>query len=422
MTSQRITILAQGTRGDVEPMIALAVELKRRGHAVRLAAPEAFVEFIGRHGLEAWRLRCGMDAMLASRRLWKYHRFGFFSRWLYIHDIQQSIGARAFEDAKAACEGSQAILFHPMMPFATDIAEALDVPCIMAAFQPLTATAEFPLFSLTSSTHGGWFNRLSYRLTPGPYAWYARRINRARRRLLGLRRRKTFADPLRVRGQIVPAVYGISRWVVPQPADWGPDALIAGYWFLPPDETWTPPENLAEFLAAGPPPLYVGFGSNPIASPARLVACVGEALRLSGERAVLSLGRVPGAAAVAGVDAALLHIVGPVPHGWLFARVGAAVHHGGAGTVAASLKAGLATLICPLLIDQFWWGERIHAIGAGPEPLPSAALSAPALAERIRDLVGNPDYARTARRIAAGIAGEDGPGRAADFIEARLAF
>src|SRR4051812_8097566 len=123
--SRRITLLAHGTRGDIEPFIALGLELKRRGHQVRLAVPETYLQFASEYGLDTVRLRCSLENILASGWLWKYARFGLLSHWLYIHDIQRGIGARVFEDAKIACERSEAIVFHPLMPFATDIAEAM---------------------------------------------------------------------------------------------------------------------------------------------------------------------------------------------------------------------------------------------------------------------------------------------------------
>jgi sterol 3beta-glucosyltransferase len=414
--SKRITILVHGTRGDVEPMIALGLELQRRGHCVRIAAPEAFTDLIAQHGLEAARLRCSMDRMLATKRLWKYTRFGFLSRWLYIHDIENDIGARAFEDAVAACKDAEAIVFHPLMPFGSDIAEAMQVPAFVAAFQPIAATAEFPLFSMTGLNLGATFNRLSYRLMRVPYAWYARRINRARRRLLGLKRRGTFADPLTIRGRPLPTLQAVSRAVVPPPKDWGAQAIVTGYWFLDAPDEWQPPAELCAFLAKDPKPIFIGFGSNPIGPVSKLLALVTEAMQRTGQRAVLCLSEEP-PRALANISP-LVHVTGPLPHRWIFRHVAAAVHHGGTNTVAASLRAGLPTLVCPLLIDQHWWAERVHAIGAGPAPLRYDDLTVDRLAERLKELTSNPAYAQAAQCTANEIAAENGVGKAADFLEA----
>lgn len=417
---RQIALLTYGTRGDIEPAIALGLELRRCGFGVRLAVPQAFAQLVSDAGLEARPIRAGMDQMLASRRLWKYYKFGMPSRWLYIHDIQKSIGARALEDVWSACQGADAIVFHPMLPFATDVAETLGVPCIMAAFQPLTPTRTFPLFSVTAGGFGSALNLLSYRMAVVPYVYFAPRLNAARRRLLGLKSRGLFTDPLAVKGERPPAVYGISTAVVCQPKDWGSEALISGYWQDQHEPDFVPPAGLESFLAAQSKPVYVGFGSNPLRAPDELLRMLSSALTAADLRAVVCMSGAQLKSLTAVHDPARIFLSGPLPHPWLFLRVAAAVHHGGAGTVAASLRAGLPTLVCPLLIDQLWWGDRVHSLGAGPRPIRLDRLSASNLAAALRDLTSNPAYAAKAAEIAAVIAAENGAARAAAFIAARL--
>ena len=416
MTAKHIAILAYGTRGDIEPMIALGLALRNAGFRVRLAVPRAFEQLVLKEGIAAAPIRAGMDRMLASRRLWKYYRFGLLSRWLYIHDIQKSIGAKALEDMWSACRGCDAIVFHPMLPFATDIAEAMAVPCIMAAFQPLTPTRRFPLFSVAAGGAGGALNLLSYKMATVPYVYFTPRINAARRRLLGLGKRGLFADPLTVRGDRPPAVYGISKAVVSQPDDWPASALISGYWSSKPGLDTEAPSELDGFLAASRKPVYIGFGSNPIASANDLLTLLTGALKAADLRAVVCLSAAQLQSVSIAVDHARMFLSGPLPHHWLFERVAAAVHHGGAGTVAASLRAGLPTLVCPLLIDQLWWAGRVHALGAGPSPIRYDKLTVSNLTASLRDLTSNPRYAANAATIAEIISTENGAARAADFI------
>ena len=357
-----------------------------------------------------------MDKVLSKSTLWKYYKFGLLSHLLYIHDILTGIGARALEDARSACIGCDIIVFHPLMPFATDIAEAMGVPCIMAGLQPLTPTRCFPHFALTRRYLGRYLNLWSYGLTAIPYFLIRRRINHARRRLLGLNKRTSLGNPLMVRGRFPPAVYSISRALVAPPEDWGKDSLISGYWYSPPSKDYIAPPKLVEFLAAGPKPLYIGFGSNPVGSQDDLIALLLRALQLADLRAVICLNNLEAPSFTSSSDPQRFVVLGPVPHDWLFARVSAAVHHGGAGTVAVSLRAGLPTLVCPLLIDQPWWAERVHELGAGPPPLRYDSLTARTLATRLRDLVSNPDYAAKAAEIARIIAEERGAELAAEFI------
>jgi hypothetical protein len=188
-------------------------------------------------------------------------------------------------------------------------------------------------------------------------------------------------------------------------------AHVTGYWFGESTRTWAPPGDLLEFLDRGHPTIYLGFGSMGFGGKAegrgRLVAA---ALSAAGVRAVVSTGW--GALAIEPSE----HIfpVDEVPHNWLFPRVDAVVHHGGSGTTAAGLRAGKPALICPVLGDQPFWGNRVQALGAGPQPVPLRRATPETLGKRIVDLVTNPAYATAAATVSAQIASEDEPTNALD--------
>lgn len=199
------------------------------------------------------------------------------------------------------------------------------------------------------------------------------------------------------------------------PADYPAHAHVTGYWFLEHDDRWEPSVDLTEFLAAGPPPVYVGFGSMGFGQGAdRRYTAIIDAVRHLGLRAVLASGWSSVARPV-GDD---ILLIDSAPHDWLFPRVSAVVHHGGSGTTAAGLRAARPTLICPVLGDQPFWAHQVHTLGAGPDPLPWRHLTAAKLEERLRPLTSYTSYQNEAQRIGHLLNAEDGAGAAVAVLEA----
>jgi UDP:flavonoid glycosyltransferase YjiC (YdhE family) len=200
--------------------------------------------------------------------------------------------------------------------------------------------------------------------------------------------------------------------VVPRPPDWGEHIHITGYWY-PEDETWGPPDELRRFIEAGPPPVFIGFGSMPVSQPERTTSLVLEALKRAGQRAVLHTGW-------AGLGGDLHDDVFQIeyaPYNWLFPRMAAVVHHGGSGTTASGLRAGVSTLIVPFLFDQSYWGRRVAALGAGPAPIPYKQLSVDRLAEGITRAVNDAAMRQRAASLGQKIRAEDGIAQARQIIE-----
>jgi UDP:flavonoid glycosyltransferase YjiC (YdhE family) len=187
---------------------------------------------------------------------------------------------------------------------------------------------------------------------------------------------------------------------------------LTGYWFLDERRGWEPPPVLADFLDAGPRPVYVGFGSMRPKNPEATARTIRTALREAGVRGIIQ------AAPEISTDDVLA--LQDLPHSWLFPRMAAVVHHGGAGTTAAGLRAGVPTVVCPFFGDQPYWGERVAALGAGPEPVPFKSFNAPRLAVAIRDALQSPHIAARSTALARRLSAEDGVGRACKALEAIL--
>jgi UDP:flavonoid glycosyltransferase YjiC (YdhE family) len=203
----------------------------------------------------------------------------------------------------------------------------------------------------------------------------------------------------------VPVLYGFSPSVIPVPRDWHGAGTAYGYWFLDSPAAWTPPPELVNFLDRGPPPLYIGFGSMASHDPGRTAGIVIEALRRTGLRAILASGWGGLRGSHLPPTAISMDFV---PHDWLFRRVCGAVHHGGAGTTAAALRAGVPSVIVPFFADQFFWGSRLSALGLSPSPIPQGALSATSLEKALRVMTGSGEMRARCRVLGQTVEAERG--------------
>jgi sterol 3beta-glucosyltransferase len=305
------------------------------------------------------------------------------------------------------------IVAHEKTLAAPHLAEKLGIPHVRALTVPmLTPTRAFPLPAMVHHDLGGLLNRASYRLVRLLSRPYSGLIRDWRSDSLGLAARGKPPTPSKT-------LYSYSPSVVPTPADWPRDTVATGYWLRDlVDGTEPLDAELEGFVAAGEQPVYVGFGSSVGPDPDRLGAVVDEAVRQAGVRALIATGW----GGLSGVrNGSGVMVIESVPHRWLFPRVAAVVHHGGAGTTAAGLLAGRPSIVCPFQGDQHFWGAAVFRAGAGPGPLPAKKLAAAALASAIRTAIDDSAIRTRAAALSQRIAGEDGPGRASELIESTLA-
>lgn len=405
----RLALVCVGTRGDVQPYVALGGGFRAAGHRVRVVADPVFAPLVQQAGLEFYPVRTDPQQLLQEG----VGRVGLhplcLQRWL-LHRARGM--ARAyFADVAAACRDVDGILFSALAFPAAHVAEAQGIPYVGAYLQPLTPTRAFPgPFALGLLGLPAWFpfrgllNRLSFRLANAAFSLLIHAtVNRCRRELLGLPP-KPLRFYLTVDVQPIPILYGFSPHVVPRPPDWGPHIHVTGYWPLT-EPAWKPPPGLVAFLEAGPPPVYVGFGSMVDMTPERLTHMVVEALAVTGRRGILlggwaRLGRANLPPTILQVD--------QVPHGWLFPRCAAVVHHGGAGTTAAGLRAGVPNVVVPFTMDQPFWAWRVHALGVGPRPIPRSRLSAARLAQAIQEALTRAEMSAKAAALGERLRNEDG--------------
>jgi sterol 3beta-glucosyltransferase len=323
-----------------------------------------------------------------------------------------------FNDIVDSCRGSEAVIYSFMGATAYHAAEKLGLPSIFTLVQPFTRSRLTPSMVAPELPLGGGYNLLTHRM--GELAiWFtaSRLINHWRIEELGLPA-ITWRGPFdHLYEEEMPYLYGFSPSVVPRQEDWPPWHHVSGYWFLDRDPDWAPPESLLRFLEAGPKPISIGFGSMLGRDAKRLLEIAIQAVQEANQRVVL----LGGWADAGGLDLPdSIFKIGAVPHDWLFPRMAAVVHHGGSGTTAAGLRAGIPTVIVPFFADQPYWGRRVHALGVGPQQIQRKALTVSKLAETINAAVQDEDMRANAAILGDKIRAEDGVGSAVEFIREYL--
>jgi sterol 3beta-glucosyltransferase len=419
-----VTILALGSRGDVQPYVALGLGLQKSGHEVRLVAADFFKTFVESRGLDFFpvntfgQLEAGgrahtiiattMDRVGQLRQLWTNFR-------ALLPTFQQ-----AQESAWQASQGTQAIIFSSIGTSGYHVAEKLGIPCVWALTVPMfgrTHTRPNPL--LPPLPLGRGYNLLTHTLFEQFWRQLLGRLSNSWRRThLGLPPIPLHRWPYtRLRGQPVPILYCYSPAVAPKPPDWGEQVHVTGYWFLDHPSDWQPPADLVRFLESGPPPIYVGFGSMVSRKPAETTRITLDALQRSGQRGVIATGW--GALSRSDVPDGVF-LIESVPHDWLFPKMATVVHHGGAGTTGAGLRAGVPSILVPFGGDQPFWARRVKALGVGPDPVPRGRLTADKLAHAIRVAVTDESMRKRAAEFGEAIRAEDGIGRAVAVIRDHL--
>lgn len=402
----RIAIHTIGTRGDVQPYVALALALRARSHEVLIAAPVQHAALVAARGIDFFPLPGDLLALLETPhgRAAVAEGHGFSAGFRLLKHVRPLM-RRVMDEEWSAAQAFRPdlIIYHPKSLAAPHIAAVLAVPCVLASPLPgFTPTSEFPSPVVPFASLGP-LNRISHVLmTSAPKLLFGRFLREWAKQTLCTA--KPPASP-------VGTLYAYSRHVVPAPDDWPGDVCVSGYWFLDEPE-WTPPPELAAFLDAGEPPVYFGFGSMPAVEPNRLGQAAATALAKLGKRGVVATG----SGAIGSVNAPNVFTVSDAPHAHLFPRMSAVVHHGGAGTTAAALRAGKPNAVCAFFGDQPFWGRRVAALGAGPPPINQRDVSADTLVSALSAMDRRETRAQAAC-IGEHIRREHGTATAVEFLE-----
>jgi sterol 3beta-glucosyltransferase len=413
----RIAIIALGSRGDVQPHIALGQGLKKAGHTVRLVTQDNFETLTKLHGMEFWPMGGNSQDGIESKEWRELSEKGnLFTITRHLMKEAQRIIVGLVEDGLAACQGMDLLITGSMgNVIGISLAEKLHLPLLQAHLIPITPTRTFPSALLPLPNLGGAFNFISSRFVLQTM-WLGMRpiVNQVRKKALGLPPASSIDLFHSDRSKGLPTLYGFSPSVVPAPIDWCADDHVTGYWFLDSADDWTPPSALLNFLQDGPPPIYIGFGSMSSRNPQETAELVIEAIKKTNQRALLFSGW--GGLHKEDMPNSIL-MIDSTPHDWLFPRVAAVVHHGGAGTTAAGLRAGVPSIMIPFLIDQPFWAKRVYDLGVGPTPIPRRKLTVEKLAQAIQEAAANTAMRQRAAELGSKIQAEGGIANAVEIIQ-----
>jgi len=405
----QIVILIVGTRGDVQPFVAIGKRLQDYGHRVRLATHANFKEFVLTAGLEFYPL--GGDPKVLAEYMVKNK--GFLPSGPSEIAIQRKQIKEIIFSLLPACKDPDpdtgipfkvdAIIANPPAYGHTHVAEALKVPIHIFFTMPWTPTSEFPHPLSRVKQSAGY--RLSYQIVDS-MIWLGIRdmINEFRKKKLKLRP-VTYLSGAQGSGNDIPHGYIWSPHLVPKPKDWGPKIDVVGFCFLDLASNYVPPEPLMKWLEAGDKPIYVGFGSLPVQEPQKMTEIIVKALEITGQRGIINKGW--GGLGTLAEPKDFVYLLDNCPHDWLFLQCKAVVHHGGAGTTAAGLKAACPTTIVPFFGDQPFWGDRVHARGLGPPPIPVDQFGLQKLVDAIKFML-EPAVKEKAVELAKAMESEDG--------------
>lgn len=408
-----LTILTMGSRGDVEPYVSLGRGIAASGYRVRIATLAPFQGLVRSQGLE-FRPVPDPLAEFKSSPGWVEWQSSGPTWWRKLSGLRRVLRdarpalLRAFDECSAACEASAAVLSAWTAFGGQLIADRLGAFHARTLLQPVTPTRDYPHFLWPWL---GWglraVNRTTYPLVEAALGeLLGGALNEWRR---GRRVRTT--------GRRAPVIYGFSEAVLHRPADWPPDVHVAGYWWLDPEPDWKPPDELAGFVRDGADVVCVCHGGTfrPAEEKAAL-ELVRRGAEAAGCRVLLVSGAGDGAAWVSPKSLA----VNFAPYHWLFRRVGLVVHHGGAGTSAAVLRAGRPSVVLPACFDQPFWARAVERLGAAPAALPPSLLTEAAVEKAVGEAIANPAYRRNALRCAARLAGENGVDTAVGILRRYL--
>jgi UDP:flavonoid glycosyltransferase YjiC (YdhE family) len=413
----KITIIASGSRGDVQPYVALGKGLKDAGHAVRVLTSQDFENLVIGNELDFFDMGGNMQAV-AQQMQGLLEQGNFLKILASMGKTANSMIEQASKSGLTACRDMDLIISGIGGLFTgLALSEKLSIPFLPAFYYPFSPTKVFPnaLVPLPPIRLPGWINKLTHSIAQ-QMMWQNFRSadNKARRQVLEMAQASFWGPFKTLQRKEQTILYGYSPQVIPKPSDWGDRIHVTGYWFLEPEADWQPPIDLVQFLQSGPAPVYIGFGSMGNSKPEETTDLILKALASTGQRGVLSAGW--GGFKKEDMPENVF-MIDSLPFSWLFPQMAAVVHHGGAGTTSIGLWSGVPSIVTPFMGDQPFWGQRVYELGVGPRPIRLRRLTSEKLAEAIHQAVTDNEMRKKAAALGELIRKEDGIGNAVAVIE-----
>jgi len=402
----KIILATSGSRGDVQPMLALALALQNAGHEVLLLAPPENANWVKDYSRPFQPFGSNFEDFLDEMK----DAHTLKAAVTFLRFVRREIDVQ-FSQFPLITRKTDLILAASLCVAAPSFAELLGIPYRFIAFCPQLLPSRFhPAPAIRNHSLPLWLNRQTWWLDKKADGFLIKSIINKKRDRMGL---KPIHSTL---GHLLgnPVMVASDPVLGSVPMDVEQDTTQTGYFHLHQTDKLIP--DLEAFLVSGASPVYVGFGSMPKRDLKGIVQLVMEAGRSAGQRLIISIGKDKNHLPTSGD----CFFADKTPHKQLFPRVSVVVHHGGSGTTATAARAGIPQIIIPHILDQYYWGDRIHRAGLGPKPIRRSLLTAKRLADAISESLSNDAFRRRAKQVADIIQGQDSIGQAVHLIESEF--
>lgn len=410
----KFCVFTLGSRGDVQPYAALCIRLMAAGHETVICTGGSFRPLMEHYGIPFVETASDLMALAGTpegKAVLEHPIRNFRTTLTLSRDVVDPAYRRTLDQFFAAAEDADCIIYHPKALGAVDIANYYGIPCVSMPPVPITyPITEFPNPALPVKNLGSRLNRMSYLLNAMAESSQISLINDFRQKSLGQKKRRAGIYAFDNGKGEIPIIYPLSRSLFPEVTSWQGHVYLPGFFFI--KEEGSLPEQVRGFLAAGRKPIAVTFSSMPLSDPDRFYDVLHSALEETGDRAVLFVG----SSGIRRQSSSRILIVPAVSHQLLFPHVKGVIHHGGIGTLAAALQAGIPQLIMPFSVDQPFWAARMEKLGIGLKPLKEKDVTKDRLAMAFMEMEQEKQI-QTAEHYAYILAEEDGTGNAVQYLE-----
>lgn len=411
----KVVFLTLGTRGDVQPYLALGKGLCRKGHSVVICTGLSFKDFIESNGVGFVAASADLMAILKTPEGQAIFNGGGnpLKTLSFVRNTIMPLYRQCMDDFLRASEGADMIIYHPKALGAVDIAEYLNIPCVCMSPVPIIyPIEEFPNLAIASDkSFGKMLNRLSYKVSLWGMSNFLGLVNSFRTERLNMPKRKLKENYLDVGGKPIPIIYPIDDLLFPEVTSWNGRVIRSGFFYLE-SETSDLPEHIQKFIDAGQPPVILSFSSMPLKNPSRFAELFSKAIKATGNRAIVLTGT---SGLTFESDPSIL-CVDQLPHRLIFDKAMAIIHHGGVGTLSEALLSGKPEWIIPFNVDQPFWANRLYKMGLIPKPYREAELTEDILVDTLH-LLSDGTYIDKAQRFSAQLKKQNGIQNAIAEIE-----
>jgi sterol 3beta-glucosyltransferase len=412
-----ISIITLGSRGDIQPYIALGLGLKNNGFNVKIITNENFNDFVKSYNLVFHSLRGDVHALVNSEEGKNLLESGYSLKFITkFTKLMSSYFENFFDDMIEGAKDSDFIIFSPLCFVAQEVAEYLGIKSMGANLQPFNRTKEFPSFMLPEKFNFipgyNMFTHIAFEQA----IWQSVRyivnkniVQKLNRKKIGLWGKRNNLEK-----NNFPMIYGFSKHIINRPYDWKSNHHITGYWFLDTKENWIPEDSLLKFLDTDKKIIYAGFGSMVNRDPEETSNMIIKSIKGLNIKLIIMTGW--GGLSI-NQEHEDIYVVNQIPHDWLFPKINGAIHHCGAGTTSATLKAGIPNISIPFFGDQHFWGNRVYKLGLGTEPINRKDLDSINLRNAIINATTNENLINRSKIISKKINAENGVESAVKVID-----